>query len=264
MSAVNRHRARRAAAVALCAFAFVGAATAATHPFPRFTQSFCHRADFTSGGTHIRAELCLATRDVAAGRAVVVLHGCGGFSTLDHRLADTLPLDGISTLYVDYFAPTPPIGNKGWCSGWHHTVLTQTHASLYARWLAVVGDAVTSLARARGMAAQHIGLVGWSLGGGLAVAAAQADKRVHALAAFSTGSFAGAPAHVSGLPPTLLLSGGTTDAIPLSWTLVLYRAARAAGTKVSLFVYPHGSHSWPRSQGTIGIAHAASFLRANL
>ena len=264
MSGVNGHRARRSAAVALCAFAAVGAATAATHPFPRFTQPFCHRAGFTSAGVKIRAELCLATRDAATGRAVVVLHGCGGFSTLDHRLADTLPLDGISTLYVDYFAPTPPTGNKGWCSGWHHVVPTQTHASLFTRWIEVVGDAVTSLTRTRGIAAQHIGLVGWSLGGGLAVAAAQLDKRIGAVAAFSTGSFAGAPAHVSALPPLLLLSGGATDAIPLSWTLVLYRAARAAGTKVSLFVYPHGSHSWPRRQGTAGIAHAASFLRANL
>ncbi|MHB8643450.1 MAG: dienelactone hydrolase family protein [Gaiellaceae bacterium] len=261
---MNRHRARRAAAVAMLAFAATGASTAATHPFPRFTQAFCHRADFTSAGTHIRAELCRASRDASIGRAVVVLHGCGGFSTLDHRVADTLPLDGISTLYVDYFAPTPPLGNKGWCSGWHHVVSTGQHATLMTRWLGVVGDAVTSLTRTPGISPGHIGLVGWSLGGGLAVAAAQADRRVHALAAFSTGSFAGAPAHVSSLPPLLLLSGGTTDAIPLKWTLVLYRAARAAGAKVSLFVYPHGSHSWPRRQGTVGIAHAASFLRANL
>jgi fermentation-respiration switch protein FrsA (DUF1100 family) len=66
------------------------------------------------------------------------------------------------------------------------------------------------------------------------------------------------------MPPLLLLSGGTTDAVPLSWTLALYHAALSAGTKASLFVYPHGSHSWPRRQGTIGIARAARFLRAAL
>jgi dienelactone hydrolase len=66
---------------------------------------------FIAAGTSIRAELFRATTDSAAGRAIVVLHGCGGFDTFDHRLADTLPREGISTLYVDYFAPTPPPGN---------------------------------------------------------------------------------------------------------------------------------------------------------
>jgi dienelactone hydrolase len=254
-------RARWAPAVALLALVCAGAAAA--HPFPRFTQPFCTRDDFTSAGVHVRAELCRATRDTAAGRAVVVLHGCGGFDTFDHRLADTLPLDGISTLYVDYFAPTPPPGSKGWCSGPRPRRPSQ-RADLFTKWDRVVGDAVALLDRTRLVVPAHVGLVGWSLGGGLAVGAAETDDHVRAVAAFSTGLFAGGQTHVARLPPLLLLSGGTSDAIPLSWTLALYRAARAAGTDASLFVYRHGSHSWPGRQGTIGIARAARFLRAVL
>jgi dienelactone hydrolase len=127
-----------------------------------------------------------------------------------------------------------------------------------------VDDAVAKLDRTPGIVPAHVGLVGWSLGGGVAVRVAEKDTAVHGVAAFSTGLFGGGPARVPHMPPLLLLSGGTTDAVPLSWTLALYQAALSAGTKASLFVYPHGSHSWPRRQGTIGIARAVRFLRAAL
>ena len=193
-----------------------------------------------------------------------MLHGCGGFDTFDHRLADTLPRDGISTLYVDYFATTPPPGSKGWCSGWHRRSPSVNHANVFSRWTGVVVRAVEDLDRTAGIASARVGLVGWSLGGGLAVGVAERDQAVHAVAAFSTGLHGGAPTRVRRMPPLLLLSGGKTDAIPLAWTLVLYHAARIAGTEVSLYVYPRGSHSWPGREGSAGIAAAARFFRSVL
>ena len=71
--------------------------------FPRFPTG-CSRHDVRSGAITIRAELCLA--GFIPRRAVVVLHGCGGFSTFDHRLVTGLPRFGISTLDLDYFVPT--------------------------------------------------------------------------------------------------------------------------------------------------------------
>jgi dipeptidyl aminopeptidase/acylaminoacyl peptidase len=66
------------------------------------------------------------------------------------------------------------------------------------------------------------------------------------------------------MPPTILLSAGATDAIPLAETLPLYEALRRAGVASSLFVYPHGSHGWPGHQGTLGIERASAFLRRYL
>src|SRR5262249_34498877 len=109
--------ARVALAATALLLTLVPAVDAASRPFPRFHLRTCARADFTSAGTRVRAELCRATRDAKAGRAVVVLHGCGGFSTFDHRLAGALPQKGIATLYIDFFAPTPPPGRHGFCSG---------------------------------------------------------------------------------------------------------------------------------------------------
>jgi predicted esterase len=95
----------------------------------------------------------------------------------------------------------------------------------------------------------------------VAVATALADKaRFRALVGFSTGFF-GASGGFAGMPPTLLLSAGPHDAIPLAATRDLYRAFQAAGDKVSLYDYGNGVHAWPRAQGTTGIEVAERFLR---
>jgi dienelactone hydrolase len=218
----------------------------------------CTRHDFRSEGSTVRAELCQAA--AGSSRAVVVLHGCGGFSTFDHRLATELPGYGISTLDVDYFGLTPPSGHKGFCGGFRGTT------DPFSTWVTVVRDAAAALARVPGVDPKGVGVVGWSLGGGVALAVASgvggADP-FHAVAGFSTGSF-GAQEVAPHLPPTILLSGGNTDAIPLSETLPLYQALRAAHVPSALYVYPHGSHSWPGRQGTLGIRHAAGFLERYL
>ena len=240
---------------AVCLVALVASPGAGA--FQRFPAG-CSRDDFQSGGSNVRAELC---RAAGAKRAVVILHGCGGFSTFDHRLAVELPRHGISTLDVDYFEPTsPPPGRKGFCDG------RGAVGSAFATWLRVVDDAAAALGSTPGVDPRDVGVVGWSLGGGVALASAAGDggrRPFHAVAGFSTGAF-GAEELARSLPPTILLSGGRTDAIPLSETLPLYRALRAAHVPSALYVYPHGLHEWPARQGTLGIEHAAAFLRRYL
>ena len=103
--------------------------------------------------------------------------------------------------------------------------------------------------------------------GAVALAAAagpEATRPFDAVAGFSTGAFGPELAEAAMLPPTILLSAGRTDAIPLSATLPLYRALRRAGVPSELYVYPRGSHDWPKRQGALGIEHAAAFLRRYL
>ena len=168
----------------------------------------------------------------------------------------TFPTYGISTLDVDYFAPTPPPGSKGFCDA------GGALRGAFAAWVQVAHDAAARLRGLTGLDRRHVGVVGWSLGGGVAVAAAAgpaATRPFAAIAGFSTGAFEAA-AFAQELPPTILLSGGRTDAIPLAETLPLYEALRAAQVPAELYVYPHGSHDWPGRQGALGIAHAAAFL----
>ncbi len=235
----------------VCVPAVAGGAPAVR--FPRFGAG-CVREDVPSMGSLVRAEFCRATRPTGA--AVIVLHGCGGFSTFDHRLATTLPRYGISTLDLDYFEPTRPPGTKGFCNA------PSGFETAFPRWIRVTTDAATKL---RGIAGvRHVGIVGWSLGGGVAVAAAASNPgRFDALAGFSTGAF-GAAGVASRLPPTILLSGGSTDAIPLSETLPLYQSLRRAHVPAELYVYPRGSHDWPGKQGALGIARTSRFLLEHL
>lgn len=255
--------ARAALAVSALLLTLVPATGAATRPFPQFHLRTCARADFTSAGTHVRAELCRATKDASAGRAVVVLHGCGGFSTFDHRLAGALPQKGIATLYVDFFAPTPPPGKRGFCGGPRPRRSVFSRVDAFARWERVVLDAAASLRRTHGIDPDRIGVLGWSLGGGLAVATAASAAPAHPFAAvvgFSTGARPGEQLPPQ-LPPLLVLSGGTTDAIPVADSRALLDAARAAGDRAELYVYPHGVHDWRGRQGRLGIARAVLFLR---
>jgi dienelactone hydrolase len=236
---------------------FVASASASSTGFPRFGTG-CVRADFPSSGGTIRAEYCKSVG--GHGAAVVVLHGCGGFSTFDHRIVVGLPAYRISTLDVDYFGLTPPAGKKGFCDGGGRSGAPDP----FGTWVQIARDAALKLRSMPGV--RHVGIVGWSLGGGVAVQAAfgpRGTRPFQALVGFSTGSFA-AESVAAQLPPTMLLSGGRTDTIPLAETLPLYRALRAARIPSQLYVYPHGSHDWPKKQGTLGIAHAARFLQKYL
>jgi|SRR5581483_372845 len=244
------------AAVAALVVSLAAAAVAYAAPFPRLPRE-CSRSDYSSGGVLVRAALCLPAGSARA-PAAIVLHGCGGFDTFDHRLAVELPQAGIATLYVDYFRPTPSPGRNGFCGGGSEDA--------FAVWQREVVAAAAHLRRQGRIDPRRVAVVGWSLGGGLALATSAAHPRLfQARVAFSSGVPPGIRVHaVHGTPPTLLLSGGPADAVPLTWTQRLYRILRAAGVKVTLYDYGHGVHTWPRAQGTAGITVAERFLRRTL
>jgi len=232
------------AAAGILACTATCSAAAAAHPFPRF-GSGCARADFVSHGTHVRAERC---GPPSGPRAVIVLHGCGGFSTFDHRLAAGLPSFGIATLYVDYFAPTPPPGTRGYCG------FFTRGSDVFAAWERVAADAAADLRRHY----RRVGAVGGSLGAGVAIATAESLHPFDAVAAFSALAFPPTVAAANQLPPTIFLDGGAHDSVAPENAQVLYEAARAAG------VYANGSHDWPGAQGDAGRARAAAFLLRHL
>jgi dienelactone hydrolase len=235
--------------LALVAGALALAAPAA-RPFPHMVG--CVRADFRSSGTTVRAARC---GPASGQRAVIVLHGCGGFDTFDHRLATRLPRYGISTLYVDYFGPTPPHGNKGFCGGGF-----RSGPDPFPTWQQVAADAAKSLRPSFA----HVGAVGWSLGAGVAIAAALDARPFDALAAFSSFAFGPVLTAANRLPPSIFLDGGRRDVVPPENARALYAAAKQAHVPTALYIYGNGTHNWPGAQGQAGIARAAAFLRRYL
>jgi dienelactone hydrolase len=181
---------------------------------------------------------------------VIVLHGCGGFSTFDHRLAADLPRYGMSTLYVDYFGPTPPGGSKGFCGGGGGGI------DPFPTWDQVAADAGRSLRPHFG----HVGAVGWSLGAGVALTAAEDLHAFDAVAAFSGIAHPSVLSNAPRLPPSIFLDGGTHDIVPPQNARALFAAAKRAHIATALYVYGNGTHNWPGAQGSAGIARAAAFL----
>ena len=239
---------RRLAAAAGIALVAAGSAGGATSGFPRFGAG-CARADFTSGGATVRAERC---GPPSGRRAVIVLHGCGGFGTFDHTLAVDLPRFGIATLDVDLFARTPPPGTQGFCDGGGGAGAVDP----FPLWEQTAADAARSL-RAH---YARVGAVGWSLGAGVAIETAEDVHAFQALAAFSAFAFPGNLTRAARLPPSIFLDGGSHDIVPPENARQLYAAARRAHVPSALFVYGNGSHGWPGAQGVAGRRRAAQFL----
>ena len=229
----------------VAAAALTGTGTAGG--FPRFGAG-CARADFTSGGTTVRAERCGPAR---GNRAVIVLHGCGGFGTFDHTLAVDLPRFGIATLDVDLFARTPPPGTHGFCEGGF-----RAGGDPFPLWEQTAADAARSLAGRY----RHVGAVGWSLGAGVALATAESLHPFQAVAAFSAIASPFTLTQAAKLPPSIFLDGGKHDIVPPSNARALYAAAKRARIASALFIYPDGSHGWPGRQGAAGRRRAAEFL----
>ena len=237
-------------AVAGIAAVAVSPAHGALRPLPHLGAG-CTRADFQSAGSPVRAIRC---GPASGARAVIVLHGCGGFSTFDDRLATELPRYGITTLDVAFFDPTPPPSSRGFCNAFSQG------PDPFPIWERVAADAAASLRPQFG----HVGAVGWSLGAGLAISTAEDMHPFAAMAAFSALAFPPELARARLLPPSIFLDGGTHDIVPASDAEMLYAAARQGHVRAALYIYPGGNHNWPGRQGTAGIARAAAFLRSSM
>ena len=207
-----------------------------------------------------------------SGRAsvgAVVLHGCSGFGSIDTRVAKGLPRAGIATLYVDYFALTPQQRPREFCNS------SEAVTRALPTWQNIVLAAALKLRRAASVRARRVAVVGYSLGASLALLAAEYGARpltgppvarspFDAAVAFSAGAFEAVVSHAASLPPTLVLSGGDRDIVPVASSTQLYRSIKAAGVPAELYVYPHGDHLWLGRQGAAGFRRARAFLRRYL
>jgi dienelactone hydrolase len=192
--------------------------------------------------------------------AVVVLHGCGGFGGIDEVLARDLPSHGVATYYIDYFGLTPAPGKRGFCG-------SPRIGTSFATWQQIVFDATNALKTMPGIDPGRVGAVGF--GGGLALVTAEygagttplRHSPFHALVVLSAFDATG---QVGGLPPTLVLSGGSGDAVPVADARALYRSLRSAHVPAVLHVYPHGTHQWKGRQRIVGERWTFDFLRRYL
>jgi carboxymethylenebutenolidase len=184
--------------------------------------------------------------------AVLVLHGGSGpddSPTGYEPHARSLVGRGIDAYLVSYFKP----GTGMRCGCWDE-------------WIAAV-RLVTEAVLRRPENSGRIGLLGFSLGGALAVAGA-GDPRIDA-AVIVYGFIPNAEqrARIARLPPLLVLHGDRDDAVPVLSAEEVARLAREKGSRVELKIYPGEPHrlsAWSAPARSDAVRRELDFLTAEL
>ena len=113
----------------------------------------------------------------------------------------------------------------------------------FPAWLAAVRDAVSYVAERPRIDARRIGVLGFSLGGYLAMALAVEDRRIRAVIELSGGLPPGWEDQVSkGMAPVLLLHGANDATVPVSEAYKAQRVLIERGVACELEVFPGERH----------------------
>jgi carboxymethylenebutenolidase len=164
--------------------------------------------------------------------AVIALHGSGGSHAWAAEPARMLAGRGFGVFVLHYFERTG--------TAWADDATIRGH---FPTWMKTIGDAITYAGRQREVDAEHIALLGFSLGGYLALSVASVDPRVKAVVEY----FGGLPEELSNfrqMPPTLILHGDADPVVPVAEAQKLQTLFERAGTTYDMKIYSGQGHSF--------------------
>jgi carboxymethylenebutenolidase len=184
--------------------------------------------------------------------AVLVLHGSGGFEAgpqAYENIAIAIANSGMDAYLVHYFGRD----SKWPCHCWD-------------AWTKTISGAMTAILR-RPEASGRVGLLGFSLGGAVAIASAR-DRRVGAAVIFygfvPDDDQRGQPDH---LPPLLVLHGSADKNVALESGREIESLAHRLGGQADLVVYPDEGHrlsSWKEPAARDALGRTIAFFRTEL
>lgn len=184
--------------------------------------------------------------------AVLVLHGSGGVSDFPEDVRE-LANRGYITMAPHYFESTG--------TSWADLDSIRRHG---LTWGQTVLDAVECATRLPNVDFQSIGLLGFSLGGYLAIAVAAHDRRVKCVAEF----FGGVPERflpsIEYLPPTLIVHGEDDDVVPVRHALELKQLCEKKGFYFEMELYPGAGHNFSGASMRTAIQRVIAFLDQRL
>jgi dipeptidyl aminopeptidase/acylaminoacyl peptidase len=184
--------------------------------------------------------------------AVLVLHGSGGVSDFPEDVRE-LVNRGYITLAPHYFESTG--------TSWADLDSIRRHG---LTWGQTVLDAVECARRLPNVDSQSIGLLGFSLGGYLAIAVAAHDRRIKCVAEF----FGGVPERflpsIEHLPPTLILHGQDDEIVPVRHALEVKQLCQKKGFYFEMELYPGAGHNFSGAFMRTAIERVIVFLDQRL
>jgi len=164
--------------------------------------------------------------------AIVVLHGSGGmWNPMYHTYAEQFARFGFAVFVPHYFSRTG--------TTWADDATIHRH---FREWLEVGKQTLDVVAEHAGIVPQRIGVLGFSLGGFLALALAAQDERVKAVVEF----FGGIPEEIARectrMPPVLILHGDADQRVPIRWAHEAEQLLQRCGAEHEMKIYRGAGH----------------------
>jgi carboxymethylenebutenolidase len=211
----------------------------------------------TPGGRTVTVEV-FEPGDAIVHPAVIVLHGSDGpiRKAEDYReICRMLAHNGIVAVRPHYFDAGPPPA-----PGYQHLGNPLAHAA----WLQAVAASADYAASLPSVLHSPIGMLGFSLGGYLALASAGIQQRYAAVVEF----FGGMPEMIIGLiehmPPTLILHGGADPIVPVNEAYKVARFYEQKGFPHEIHVYPGETHHFSAATRASALQRTLFFFKAHL
>lgn len=183
---------------------------------------------------------------------ILLLHGAEGLELAEgYRTAARLTAaSGIGVAFVHYFDRT---GEK--------TASLDRMRRSFPPWSRTIRDALTWLGGRPGIDPDRLGIIGVSLGAGLALhVAASGETRIKAIVDFfgpiSTGILPKNPK----LPPVLILHGTNDPIVPVVHARTLEAFLKRAGTPYEIKLYPAQGHGFVGFARQDAARRSAAFL----
>ncbi|WP_038382540.1 dienelactone hydrolase family protein, partial [Bradyrhizobium elkanii] len=199
--------------------------------------------------------------------AVLVLHGSRGFDLRPRayeRYANALTADGIDAYYVRYYTPADEQALETMHTSDRREAYESGRFDAWAARVSAVLSAVLSSADSSG----RIGLLGFSLGGYVAAAAAVRDARVSALAVLYGGVPDKIAPEVKHLPPMIELHGEADRNVPLAKGEALVGLGKSVGAEAEIVRYPGKAHGFDFADNdpmtADAVSRVAGFFQARL
>ena len=165
---------------------------------------------------------------------VMALHGSGGMSREGHlEFAQLLANQGFCVFVPHFFEP----GGIRWADD--ATIWRE-----FPNWMRIISSALDFAQQQPSAEPDKIGLIGFSLGGYLALSLAVEQKRIKAVAEF----FGGMPDHfaerLNGMPPVLILHGEEDRTVPVAEAHKIARLLETRHLRYEMKLYKNAGHGF--------------------
>jgi carboxymethylenebutenolidase len=210
-------------------------------------------SSFTSGGKSIVLD-CYFPAQAGRFPAVIALHGSGGSHESMSEPAGQLAARGFTVFVVHYFDRTGTLTATD----------KRTIFGNFPAWGKTVWDAVGHVAEHPRVDAERIGLLGFSLGGYLALSVASVDSRVKAVVEFFGGLPREMKLFMRRLCPVLILHGAEDQTVPVGEAYELEKELQRRGIPYEMKIYEGTGHGFSGEVWRDASARTLSFLEKHL